>query len=385
MNEIARHIHHLLQENDCVIVPDFGGFIAHYNAAKIVETDAQMLPPSREIAFNPLLKLNDGLLSQSYMKTYHTSFSEANLRISRAVKQLTRCLHENGSVFLPEIGELRFNIHQTYEFFPEDDKVISPSLYGLETFEMPTLQALKAQQEALHQKQVEKEAEEHRKALEALRAQEEALREAQLAEQRQMEEAKKAERQRIKATKAAERRMTTRRMVRRTMRYAGSFIALIALLMLLLTYSTPLQNVNLSAENQAGLTPNELLGQLKSQSLVTQVVVGHNSSVVVEKAAEEVPVMEKEEATKEAEAQPIIEAPAKIYHVIVASVGAPQDAERMAQQLRDKGYDDAKALISKQYNRIAIGSFATEQEAYSMVKQLKVNGVYEQSWVLTQK
>ena len=30
MIELARHIEILLLENDCVIVPELGGFIAHY-------------------------------------------------------------------------------------------------------------------------------------------------------------------------------------------------------------------------------------------------------------------------------------------------------------------------------------------------------------------
>ena len=40
MNELARHIASLLLENDCVIVPDFGGFIAHYDPAKQVNEDS---------------------------------------------------------------------------------------------------------------------------------------------------------------------------------------------------------------------------------------------------------------------------------------------------------------------------------------------------------
>ena len=33
MIELARHIEILLLENDCVIVPELGGFIAHYQPA----------------------------------------------------------------------------------------------------------------------------------------------------------------------------------------------------------------------------------------------------------------------------------------------------------------------------------------------------------------
>ena len=37
MIELARHIEILLLENDCVIIPDFGGFIAHYQPARSEE------------------------------------------------------------------------------------------------------------------------------------------------------------------------------------------------------------------------------------------------------------------------------------------------------------------------------------------------------------
>ena len=33
MIELAQHIEALLLENDCVIVPNFGGFVAHYAPA----------------------------------------------------------------------------------------------------------------------------------------------------------------------------------------------------------------------------------------------------------------------------------------------------------------------------------------------------------------
>ena len=200
MKELASHIHRLLQENDCVIVPGFGGFIAHDSPAQWMESEHSFLPPSRIIAFNPLLKINDGLLAQSYMTSYRTSFSEATRRIQRAVKQLVHSLYENGSIYLPEIGELRFNIHHNYEFYPEDDKLISPTLYGLESFEMNTLEEVKQQREALQQlraKQLEEE-ERQRKETERLR------REAEI--QRNQEEWQKQheEQMRLAAMKRAE-------------------------------------------------------------------------------------------------------------------------------------------------------------------------------------
>ena len=65
MIELAQHIEVLLLENDCVIVPGFGGFVAHYAPATHVKEENLFLPPTRTIGFNPQLKLNDGVLVQS--------------------------------------------------------------------------------------------------------------------------------------------------------------------------------------------------------------------------------------------------------------------------------------------------------------------------------
>ena len=52
MIELARHIEILLLENDCVIVPELGGFIAHYQPAYYAESDNIYFPPMRTIGFN---------------------------------------------------------------------------------------------------------------------------------------------------------------------------------------------------------------------------------------------------------------------------------------------------------------------------------------------
>ena len=39
MIELAQHIETLLLENDCVIVPGFGGFVAHYSPATRIKEE----------------------------------------------------------------------------------------------------------------------------------------------------------------------------------------------------------------------------------------------------------------------------------------------------------------------------------------------------------
>ena len=139
MIELAKHIEVLLLENDCVIVPGFGGFIAHNRPAMYKEEDNEFYPPTRTIGFNPQLVMNDGLLVQSYMKTYSTDFPDATRKIEETVIQLKEQLYENGQFELNGVGTLYYNIKGRYEFEPLKDAFFTPNLYGLERFSLPLL------------------------------------------------------------------------------------------------------------------------------------------------------------------------------------------------------------------------------------------------------
>ncbi len=51
MIELHRHIEILLLDNDCVIIPDFGGFMAHHVEARYDDGDHTFLPPTRTLGF----------------------------------------------------------------------------------------------------------------------------------------------------------------------------------------------------------------------------------------------------------------------------------------------------------------------------------------------
>jgi len=145
--EIAHHIAHLLLENDCVIVPQLGGFVAHYVSSIYNEVDQLYMPPRREIAFNPQLKLNDGLLAQSYMTAYGMNFPEATKEIAHQVKQMTKKIHQEGVIDLPNVGQLRFTMKHAFLFVPYTEVLSSPSLYGLSSFHLDTLAVLEEKQQ----------------------------------------------------------------------------------------------------------------------------------------------------------------------------------------------------------------------------------------------
>ena len=77
MIQLQRHIEILLLSHDCVIIPGFGGFIAHHVDARYDADDRLWLPPYRTLGFNPQLTLNDSLLVQSYVEAYDMSYPDA--------------------------------------------------------------------------------------------------------------------------------------------------------------------------------------------------------------------------------------------------------------------------------------------------------------------
>lgn len=143
MIELNKHIEILLLSNDCVIVPDFGGFMAHYVDARKDSADGSFLPPKRNIGFNPKLVLNDSLLAQSYVEAYDISYPEATMRIEDEVRELKQRIEAEGSYEFNGIGTISLNHDGNYEFSPCEAGILTPSLYGLGSFKIKTTADIK--------------------------------------------------------------------------------------------------------------------------------------------------------------------------------------------------------------------------------------------------
>lgn len=140
VNGLERHIESLLLHNDCVIVPDLGGFVAHHVDARYSAEECLFLPPSRTLGFNPQLTMNDSLLVQSYADTYDLSYPEALGRVEHDVESLRHTLDEEGRCDLDGLGTLYKNQEGKLAFAPCESGILTPSLYALDSFEMKPLE-----------------------------------------------------------------------------------------------------------------------------------------------------------------------------------------------------------------------------------------------------
>lgn len=353
MIELAQHIEVLLLENDCVIVPNFGGFVAHYAPAMHLKEDNLFLPPTRTVGFNSQLKLNDGVLVQSYMAAHNTNFSDATRRIEKEVAALTELLYKEGKVELENIGEIQSNIYGSYEFVAYDNKITTPYLYGLDSFEMPELSALQRKEEI-----------------------------------------------RVPANLTKEKKTYEISINRAILRNA---VAVAAVIIFFFAFSTPIENTYVEKNNYAQLLPAELFEQIEQLSVAVTsvsmqrevakptekgVTTSQHKTVAVNHPKTSRSIVVKEMKVGRQEAPATVNTVIKTnqadypFHIIVAGGIGLKDAEEMANQLKAKGFAEAMALNNDGKVRVSILSFVNREEATKQLLELRKNETYKNAWLL---
>ena len=391
MIELAKHIEILLLDNECVIVPELGGFITHYQPAHYEESEGLFVPPVRTVGFNSQLTMNDGLLIQSYMQAYHTDFSDAARIISEKVKWLKENLHKEGFAELEGIGTLHYTIYGTYEFRPNENGIISPALYALDSFSIYPL-ALLPETEETNEKAFE---------VKPLHDLEESPRRFRLNPQ-----------------------------------WLGNAVAVAVAAILFFVLSVPVENTHVDKGMYASLGTDCLFDAIRNQSVATTLPAETMAEIPVEEAqqqkkvevapvvvkvekvekvekieTEKVAKVEKtEKVEKVAKAEPVAKAketpapaPQKVakaekpkattpkqattsskkYHVIVASLTTAQDARQTLQNYKKQGHQDASIIESKGRFRISLCSYADKSVAYNKLNDLKQNDSFKNAWMLT--
>ncbi|RIJ41533.1 HU domain-containing protein [Pontibacter oryzae] len=128
---VEKHIKSLLYDHDCVIIPEFGGLIARYVPARINPVKHTLAPPSKKIAFNEKLILNDGLLISTIAHYNDITKEEAHRRVAEFVHQAKSKLHHYNRFELSDIGVFRYNAERRLVFeYVEADNMLEAS-FGL--------------------------------------------------------------------------------------------------------------------------------------------------------------------------------------------------------------------------------------------------------------
>lgn len=128
--KLANHITHLLYRHDCVIVPNFGGFITNKIGAKLQADSHTFYPPAKQISFNRHLNINDGLLANYIASIENISYEKALDIISKTVANWNATLLEN-TLPIGSIGTLHQNEQNQLIFEPNKSVNFLSESFGL--------------------------------------------------------------------------------------------------------------------------------------------------------------------------------------------------------------------------------------------------------------
>lgn len=329
MIELSRHIESLMLRHDCVIVPGLGGFVTQYVPSRHIAGENLFLPPYRSVGFNQQLTLNDGLLVQSYMQAYDTSYPETIKLIEEAVSKLKSTIQAEGEYELHGIGRLSLGIGGNYEFTPNEAGVLSPELYGLDSFSVE-----KAGQPGRSHEEIG-------------------------------EDARKNGRKRKKG-----RNNYTFSISRELVNYAAAIA--VAVVFYFLWAPTV---VNTTSGNRQ--TAAFVYGQL---------FTSNNHSKEQASKAKNVERPQSEEKTM----QPVTKAQASDdtksdFTLVLASSVTLHNAHTYTTQLKEKGHTDAEAYKKGRMVRVIYGHYTTWEEAHANLKNLRKDKEFSDAWILQLK
>ncbi len=154
---INQAIQDLLYDHQCVILPEFGGFVSNYKAAFIHPKKQMVMPPSKHISFNVNLKNNDGLLANFISQKEGISYEVAMDFVSSTIAEYEDELSTHKRLSLDGIGWISVNQEGALEFSPEETHNFLTESFGLHPVFLPTLTELAGEQEQPAEEVVQEE------------------------------------------------------------------------------------------------------------------------------------------------------------------------------------------------------------------------------------
>ena len=363
--ELERHIEILLLSNDCVIVPGFGGFMAHHVDGRYDGRDNMFLPPLRTIGFNPQLQMNDSLLALSYVEAYDISYPEALDRIANEVTEIKQTLENTGKFELNDIGTISLNEDGNYAFEPCEAGILTPELYGLGGFNMLPLAQLTDTAEATNYASAAET--ENAQIVDMPVQQEKPVQKTIVATEATIapgsnsvfvndEQEEETSAEFISIKKSWLRNL------------AAACIALIAFF----TLSTPLGNPNV----QKSQIDTGMLTRIMPKEITTTTAPAHELALTNTLTAET--PAKSQQMTQD---QELTASSASYYSIVLASRVTKRNAATYVEYLQNKGFKEARVLITDSNVKVIYGTYTTENEAYTALNRLHSYEAFNDGWI----
>lgn len=134
--DVSNSLKQLLYQHDCVIVPDFGGFVCAHKKLEFNIHTGLIHPARKTVAFNQNLNNNDGLLANYIVQKEKVGNAQALENINAWVSSLHHQLQQGQTVNIYGLGSFSLNPDKKVIFIPFADVNFSTATYGLASLQL---------------------------------------------------------------------------------------------------------------------------------------------------------------------------------------------------------------------------------------------------------
>ncbi|MBS0011991.1 MAG: SPOR domain-containing protein [Bacteroidales bacterium] len=328
MKDLSQFIRELLFSNDCVILPGFGGFIGNYTPARIDHESNTFHPPVKAISFNSKLSHNDGLLIGTISAKKGIGYADAKRMVEDYVGGLKERLEKGQRIHLDSIGHFQLNGDGGLQFEPDGDINYLLDSYGLTAFTREPVQDYDISRAVLSRGE------------------------------------------RDPVIIANRRRMIWR--------------AAVAVPFILAIIVVPLKKDFF--KSNAGLNPLakvEFEEVRSAQEELFREMPAAKAQLTAEDVSADEAIVTDDAGTDPEELSPVqqpLEPVQLNYHLIAGSFKDVENAQRLLNEITERGYSPELFRADNGYYRVSVISFATMREASEERKRL--TGKYPEIWIL---
>lgn len=390
---LAKYIHDLLFRYECVIVPDFGGFLTKTISAVINEETNTLHPPTKKLGFNSQLTENDGLLANYISSVDQIPYEAALNFIDFEVKEWQKKLN-NENLVLEDIGYFSLNDENKLQFEPDTKTNFLTDSFGLDPLMIPEIKRLEPLREEvvfdlitgdISDKEVYLNTDYRRKKLTPfisyaalfalLFAVGYFLTQVIIKQNNDLDQVAKLQED--------QEAMINKRIQEATFEI-NKTLPEITLKMddvnKINDANTEAKEIDYSSSDNNAKISNDTTEEEVAQETKTfeeKVDATDNSNSVETK--EEEPNLSDTNTSKHTNSS---ETSVLKYHIIAGAFSQPANADKKVNQLKEKGYN-ARIVGMNKWNltQVAFGSFATREEAQKFLRKIK-NTEAKDAWIL---
>lgn len=332
--DITYHIKVLLSDYDCVIIPDFGAFIAEYSSPVVDEEHASI--PSKDLLFNRQIRRNDGLLINAIIEHHNIDYQKAKKEIAAFVAEVKKRLDKGEHYVFEGLGTMSLDENGFIQFIADEHNSCLLDAYGLRPVHLKKINKKKPTAQGLTQE----------------------------------EEVQSTKRRRllIPLTAAA------------------------AVVLLLIIFSPPL--IDMGKVDKAGWSFDTAPPSLTQEQGNLPIVDKEPPSLPLSRkqpVAEAARQAEKEDSLSQDSLKQSVEVPTQkaenAYHIIVASLPNQATADEFLKTFRKQyHFEHLETLTGNGRYRISVAHFAAQSEAVTFVKTLRTrHPQLKDAWVLASR